>query len=177
MTLDGSILLWIQENMRCGFLSAILIPYTNSGNYAIPWLCLILVLLFFKKTRRAALFTLAALVLGIVLNDVIIKHIICRPRPFETIPELIPIVKKPTSFSCPSGHSATAFAAALTVFLCTKKWIGIPALVFAVVMAFSRMYVGVHYPTDVIFGIAVGCVSAVLVSVFGNRIFKKKEAN
>ncbi|MBR6079648.1 MAG: phosphatase PAP2 family protein [Treponema sp.] len=177
MALDGSILLWIQENMRCGFLSAILIPYTYSGNYAIPWLALILVLLFFKKTRRAAIFALVALILGIVLNDVIIKHIICRPRPFETILELIPIVKKPTSFSCPSGHSATAFATALTLFLCTKKLIGIPALFFAAVMAFSRMYVGVHYPSDVILGIAVGCASAVLVLVLGKRIFKKRKAD
>ena len=174
MTLDGNILIWIQENIRNSFLSSILIPYTSSGNFGILWICVIIFLFIFKKTRKAAALTLISFLLATLLNEVIIKNVICRPRPFEKIPELIPLVKKPTSWSCPSGHSATAFACALTIFLNAKKAVSIPFITLAIIMGFSRMYVGVHYPSDVLAGFALGCTSALAVSFTAKSILKYK---
>ncbi|MBQ5382840.1 MAG: phosphatase PAP2 family protein [Treponema sp.] len=174
MTLDGSILIWIQENLRNSFLSSFIVPYSLSGNYAIPWFIVVIVLLIFKKTRKIGVLALISMAVAFCINDFILKNLIARPRPFLEIPELMTLVKRPSSYSCPSGHTAIAFGFAVSILMNAKKRYGFIALFFALLMGFSRMYVGVHYPSDVLLGLLLGSTVAILVSVFGNRILRRK---
>lgn len=170
MSLDAAILLWIQENLRCDFLSAILIPYTHGGDVGILWLGLFVILMIFRNNRKAALLALTAFGLSFLLCDCSLKLIINRTRPFDAIPNLMALVERPSGSSCPSGHTSTAFGFTLGFFFNSKNnKVRIPLLVAAVVMAFSRLYVGVHYPTDVLAGMAVGTVAA-LIATFGFKL-------
>lgn len=173
MTFDGAILLWIQENVRCKFLSSIFIPFTHLGDAALIWFFIILLLLISKKNRRAAVLGFVALGLGFLFCEFGLKLLINRPRPFDVMPDLVSLIKRPTGSSCPSGHTSTAFAFATVVFMNTKKRWSIPVLVLALIMGFTRMYVGVHYPTDVLGGCLLGITVGILVSILGNKIIKK----
>ena len=175
MAWEAAFLLWIQENVRCSFLSAILVPYTLSCNIGLPWIVIGLLLFAYPKNRKAGFIALFSLLIAFLLNDFCLKLIIMRTRPFDAIENLVPLVKRPHGSSCPSGHSNTAFAFAVGLFLNSKKRLGIPFLVLAVIMAFSRLYVGVHYPTDVILGAFVGSMVAVGFSKLMNTVIEKKD--
>lgn len=96
------------------------------------------------------------------------QNIVARPRPFAEIEALIPLIAKPTDFSFPSGHTTASFAVALVMLRMLPKKIGIPAVVLAALVAFSRLYLGVHYPTDVLTGFVVALVGSSL-AVWGVR--------
>jgi len=110
LTLDGNILLWIQNNLRNPVLTAILKPITHLGDKGIFWILLTLVLLAFRKTRRAGICSMAALICMVLLNDVLLKHLINRTRPYEVIDSLSILVSRQDSTSFPSGHTSAAFA-------------------------------------------------------------------
>ncbi len=161
--LEGQLLLWIQD-LRCGPLSAVLVPLTCLGNYGGIWLACSLVMLCFRRTRRAGIAGLAALLLAQVVNDQLLKNLICRARPFTQIEGLWTLVEAPTDYSFPSGHTCSAFAVGVTWWRTLDlRWLKRLLMAMAVLMALSRLYVGVHYPTDVLGGAAVGSLVAVLV--------------
>lgn len=162
-TFEINMLLFIQEHLRIGFLSPIMCTYTNLNNHGELWMIVVLLLLCFKKTRKVGIMCVFSLLFASITNDLIIKNLVMRPRPFVEIQELIPIVKLPTSYSFPSGHSASSLAVGWLCLRCAKKRIGIPAFIAALLMAYSRMYVGVHYPTDVLTGCLIGIVMAEIV--------------
>lgn len=164
--MDAQILLWIQENIRNPILSSILIPITKLGNAGILFIVTGIVLLCFRKTRKAGTLFLTSLVLNFILNDLVIKNVIERQRPFEVIKNLEILVPPPYSFSFPSGHTSSAFASLVTLFFTQKKFAPF-GLAFAVLMGFSRMYVGVHYLSDVLAGAVVGTVVALITVYFG----------
>ncbi len=159
---DFEILFFIKNHIRNGFLDVIVPFYTNLGDDGIIWIVLGFVLLIPKKTRKCGIMVLAALLVMLIVNNIILKNIIARPRPCATYPELVELVKIPTSYSFPSGHTVSAMAVAFTIFLQHKKF-GIVTLIFAFLMGLSRLYVGVHFPTDVFGGIIVGAVIAFAV--------------
>ncbi len=175
MAFEASFLLWIQENLRCSFLSSILVPYTMLGNFGQIWIAFIIFLFIFPKTRKAGLLTLIAFFASWLLNEYGLKLLVNRTRPFLQISELTSLVPAPYGSSFPSGHSATSFACALAILLTTNKKIGIPALCLSFVMAFSRLYVGVHYPTDVLAGIAFGSLIGFLVVFIAKKVPAKKQ--
>ncbi len=111
---------------------------------------------------------LAAVSAGFLIGELGIKNLVCRPRPFVVNPDVVLNIPPPSGYSFPSGHSCSSFAAA-TVLVIYDRRIGIPALCVAALVAFSRMYNYVHYPSDVFFGIMLG-VAAALAVVF---IFRK----
>lgn len=174
LTLDGNILLFIQEYIRNDLLSAFFIPYTHLSDHGELWIALCIVLLFFPRTRKAGALGLFSLLLGHILTTEILKEIIARPRPFLDVAGLVPAVAPPDSTSFPSGHSCAAFAAAgawIRVLkrenVCPRWVLAVPA-VMAVLMALSRIYVGVHYPSDIIAGSLVGLlVSGLTVRYLG----------
>ncbi len=175
--MEGDILLWIQNNMRNDFLDVIMKAITRLGNGGLIWIVFALLLLMFKKYRYAGVASAISLILTLITVNFGVKNIVARVRPYEVIEGLTRIVEKQSDFSFPSGHSAHAFAVAVVIFIMLPKKFGVPALVLAFLMAFSRLYVGVHYPTDVIAGIAIGTVIA-LVSVFiAKKIQEKLSAN
>lgn len=153
--LDGGILLFIQEHVRCGALTVIMKAASWIGNP--PVICAIVALLFiFAKTRRLALDMGLGLACATAVNNLVIKNLVARPRPFLTIEALETVIEPLSSFSFPSGHSCAAFAAAFVIWRSFRDRGGGWAWPCAALVALSRIYVGVHYPSDILVGAAVG---------------------
>lgn len=170
LQLDGAILLWVQEHVRQDFLSPVVKFITHLGDAGWCWILLAVILLIVKKTRKIGLVTAVSLLSSYVVNNLILKNLVARVRPYEAVDGLQRIIEAQSDFSFPSGHSASSFAAAVVIFmLCPRKY-GVPALVLAFLIALSRLYVGVHYPTDVLTGVISGTVIAVIVCT----VYKKK---
>ena len=159
LELDGQILLFIQEHIRCGALDGAMRLVTTLGNAGAIWIVTAIALLCFRRTRRFGLACGLALLLGFAVTNLALKHIIHRIRPYDVISSLNILVKPERSFSFPSGHATASFAAAWALFRLAPKKVGVPALLLAILIALSRLYVGVHYPTDVLAGAAIGILS------------------
>lgn len=158
---DGAVLLWMQECLRCALLDPILSVYTKLGDMGMLWIACSLLLLCFRPTRRAGLLALAAIVLGAVCSNLILKHLFARVRPWLTVPGLTALVFEGDPNSFPSGHTCAAFSAAgAWRYTLPSRWMKILALVLAALMGFSRLYVGVHFPSDVLAGAVVGLFCA-----------------
>lgn len=154
--MEAQILLFIQENIRCVFLDWIFVPVTHLGDGGAVWLATAIILLIFKKTRRTGLVCATALLLMLILNNLCIKNLVARIRPYEVVDGLVLIVAKAHDLSFPSGHTAASFAFATGAFLCAPKKLWIPSLILAVLISVSRLYVGIHWPTDVLGGMVTG---------------------
>ena len=179
---DLSVFQWIQS-IQNGFLDALMVGVTTLGNAGAIFIVLGFVLLFTKKYRKAGLAVLVALIVMLLCSDIFLKEFFARVRPFnlfESNPEKYAVwgtayvfpelVYKPSSFSFPSGHTASAFAAATALLWYSRKW-GIPTMVFAAVMGFSRIYVQVHYCTDVFGGIVAGIICGLIAVLIVKFLF------
>lgn len=154
--IDESILLFIQEYIRRDWMDGVWKTITHLGDGGIFWIALALILLIPKRTRRAGVSALFAMGIGALITNVAVKNIVARIRPYDTVTKLILLIERQHSFSFPSGHTCASFAAACALYrTLPRKW-GIACIVLAVLIAFSRLYVGVHYPSDVLGGAAVG---------------------
>jgi len=170
-SLDGNILLWIQENLRSEVFTPLWTFITTTGNGGLIWIALTCFLLAFKKTRKTGIMCALALVFSLLFTNLLIKPLVARTRPYELIEGLHILIAKPHDFSFPSGHTTAAFAVAWVMFRRLPKQYGIPALLYAFLMAFSRLYLGVHYPTDVLAGILFGILYATAAMWLADRIF------
>ncbi len=179
---DLSVFQWIQ-GIQNEFLNALMVGITTLGNGGAVFIVLGLVLLFTGKYRKAGFSIIVALLVMLICNDLFLKELFARPRPFnlfETNPEkygfwaadyIYPeLIGKPSSFSFPSGHTSSAFAAAFALLWHNRKW-GIPTTLFAALMGFSRIYVQVHYCTDVIFGVLTGAICALIALLIVKFLF------
>lgn len=162
--IDFSILYWIQDNLRNSFMDFVMPLFSNLQDGGLIWISIAVVMLFFKRTRYCGIAVLLAMGIDTLITEYGIKNIVCRVRPCNLVDDVNMLVEKPTSYSFPSNHSASAFAGAVAVMLTIKKkaWT-IPAFVFSGIISFSRMYVFVHFPSDVFAGILLGSAVAVLV--------------
>lgn len=173
--IDKEILYFIQEFLRYNFLNGIFSFITKLGNGGFIWILITIILLIPKKTRKVGILSLCSLLLCHVVNNLMIKNLVMRERPFNQFSELIPLVKKPTDFSFPSGHTAISFAVSGILVRYLDKKYGITAIVFAVLIAFSRLYVGVHFLSDVIVGMIIGLLSSFIVSKVDKHICSKNK--
>ena len=160
---DINVLLFIQDNLRTEFLTPIMRIITSLGYKGILWIALVLILLCFKRTRKAAFVAAVSLLLTFIVVNLIIKPVVARPRPYDVYPALIPLVDKLSDFSFPSGHTANGFAVALVLFWMLPKKFSVWPVVLNTLIAWTRLYVGVHYPTDVIVGFLISLVIAGVV--------------
>lgn len=160
--LDGEILLQIQQHLRTDMLTPFMKIVTFLGNGGWFWILCAVVLLAIPKTRKTGYAAVFSLIFGAIVTNLLLKNIVARPRPFAEIEALIPLIAKPTDFSFPSGHTTASFAVTLVMLRMLPKKIGIPAVVLAALVAFSRLYLGVHYPTDVLVGFVVALVGSLL---------------
>ena len=156
MNLDGGFLLFLQESVRNPVLDKIMIFITSLGDKGMIWILATVLLLIPKKTRKAGMVSAVALLGSLLFNNMLIKNIVQRPRPYVTLEDLRIIIPRPSEYSFPSGHSSSSFAAAVSFYRLLPKKLGIPAIVMAGLIAFSILYVGVHYPTDVLAGALMG---------------------
>ena len=116
----------------------------------------------------------AALIVDVILCNVILKNLIARVRPYDVNTAVQVLVAKPKDFSFPSGHTAASFASVTALYLAGEKKLWKPALALAILIAFSRMYLYVHYPTDIIGGVIFGSLSGYLGYKIVGWIQKKK---
>ncbi len=166
--IDLSILDWIQAHLRCGILDHLVPAITMLGEAGWIWILLAVVLLARKKTRKLGTAVVISLALDLILCNLLLKPIVARSRPFTFRPELTLLVKAPRDFSFPSGHTAASFAAASALlFSESRGWI--PAMVLAALIALSRLYLYVHYPTDVLAGVIVGIVCGFLGAILAQK--------
>ena len=171
---DLPILDWIASNRWCPALDALMPVITALGDAGIFRMAIAAILLLFKKTRRVGLGMGFAMVMGLLLCNLTLKPLCQRPRPYDyqydVFNKLIPlIIDRQHDFSFPSGHTIASFEAAGVIFLNNKKW-GVSALVLASLIAFSRLYLYVHYPTDVLVSIVLGLALAALGNWLARRV-------
>lgn len=178
--MDLEILRWINENLHgSNFVNYLVKFITYLGDGGIIWILTTIVLLCFKKTRRGGLLLGGGLASIAIVNNLILKNIISRPRPFTQDQSLADFItgigmELPTSTSFPSGHTAVAMMSAIVLTMVFKKkgsWSYIPA----VLIALSRLFLCVHYLTDILGGMAVGSIVGVGVVLLGNIILNKLE--
>ena len=214
LSFDLGVFEWVQS-IQNSILTSIMVIITTLGDEGIIFIAAGLVLFFTKKYRKIGLAMLISLVVMLILNNLVLKEMLERVRPFyifnldglladkqafidagrlgkfdvmvekiqaltEKYPEMAAewlakyqypdFVEKLTSFSFPSGHTSSAFAACAAILFLNKK-IGIPAMVFAAIMGFSRIYVEVHYCTDVLGGAIVGIIYAVIGVLIAKALY------
>ncbi len=167
--IEDDFLLYIQ-NLRCNAMDMIMIFVTSLGDKGFIWIAAALVLLFIKKHRKDAAKILTALLINAVTVNLILKPLVMRPRPFDMIDGLTTIIAEPQDWSFPSGHTSSSFAAGLILMMKLPPKYGIPAILTAVMIAFSRVYAGVHYPSDVIAGALIGMTAALASDKIINKI-------
>lgn len=149
-------------NLRSPVLDFIMKYISMLGDHGIFCICVGLFLLIFTKTRKTGIRVLMAMALAYIAANLIIKNAVGRVRPYDAYPFIEALIAKPHDSSFPSGHAVNVFACATAIFLSHKK-AGIIALIIAALVAFSRLYNQVHYPTDVLAGVVIGAGFAVLV--------------
>lgn len=179
LNFDLSIFQWVQS-IQNGFLDMFFKIYTTLGEAGILFIAIAVPLMLTKKYRKVGLTMIIALVVMVIGNNVILKSIFARPRPFNLDPDkyawwfksyVFPeIVSRPSSYSFPSGHTSSAFAAAFAAMAHNRKW-GTLLMVLAFLMGFSRIYVEVHYPSDVIGGFFVGIIYALIGILLAKLLF------
>ena len=162
--LDEQALVWIARHVRCGVLDPFMKLYTQLGNTGMLFIVLGLAMLLFRPTRRAGMAALCAMAIGLVVVNFTIKPLVARDRPWLVIENFVNLVPEKDPNSFPSGHTnaAFAFAAGICAAGDSRRWMKVTAVCMAVVMGLSRLYVGVHFPSDVLAGAAIGSLCGLL---------------
>lgn len=169
-----AILDWIQLHLRCGFLDRLMPFVSGLANHGEIWILFAALLLLMRKQRRYGVSAACALTLDLVACNMILKPLVDRGRPFLLRPDLLLLVSPPGDASFPSGHTAAAFAAVFALKTAgSPLWI--PALALASVIAFSRLYLYVHWPSDVLGGILLGAAVGWAGANIAEAAFRKSE--
>lgn len=175
--MDLNILLWIQKHLQTGWMSSVMRFISALGENGFVWILLFFALLLFRKTRRNGAVVGVSLFLMLLLGNILIKNIVARPRPFQVYDSVQLLIAPPSGYSFPSGHTASSFAAVFALMFAGSrlwKWM----LPLAVLIAFSRLYLFVHFPTDILGGIALGLLcgwlGALIVRLATNGAIKSR---
>ena len=150
------------QKLHTPVLDKIMVFITNLGSAGIIWIILTIVCLIIPRTRKAGWIMAVSLITDLILCNVIIKNLAARTRPYDINTGIQLLVKTPGDYSFPSGHTAASFASVTALYLAGEKKLWKIALVLSCAIAFSRMYLYVHYPTDILGGIVIGILSGVI---------------
>ncbi len=178
---DLPILDWIAAYLWCPFLDIVMPAITHLADAGLFWILLAAILLFFPKYRKAGLCMGLSLLLGLLICNGILKPLAARPRPYdyqlEHFGRVIPLlISAPADYSFPSGHTIASFEASVALLLGHKR-LGIPAILLACLIAFSRLYLYVHYPSDVLASLLLGTGIAILCTALVKQVCKKENLN
>lgn len=171
MAWEFDVLYWFQSihgPIQDAFFSFI----THFGDAGLFWIVMTLLVLIFVKDKRVGATAALALLLDLLICNICLKPMIARDRPFWIDPTVAMLVTPPTDYSFPSGHSAASFAAAVSFVQYNRKW-GSAAIVLATLIAISRLYLFIHFPTDVLGGIAVGIICGLLSGMIIRWCFRR----
>lgn len=164
--IETSFLVWVQDTIRTEFFDKLMIFFTTINNVGMIAILTVLLLLIWNKYRHVGMTALASLVVEFVVVNIFLKNVVQRIRPYVVNEELILLGDMPGDYSFPSGHTGSAFAVAIVIFLCMPRRYGISALIVSILIALSRIYNGAHYPTDVLGAVVVAIITSVLAWKF-----------
>ena len=169
MNLDWSILHWVQDTVTCPFLDFLMPKITALGNGGIIWLLTAGGLICTKKYRKTGVLLLGGLAAGVLVGNVLLKNIIARPRPCWLDSSVRLLIAVPTDYSFPSGHTLSSVISAAILTQANRRF-GYAAIPAAALIAFSRLYLYVHFPSDVLGAAALGIGIGVLTFRCGNSV-------
>ena len=176
ISFDLPILDWIQAHLQSGFMDKLMPFITKFGDHGLFWMIVAAVLFIIPKTRKTGLGMAIAMMIGLLVCNVTLKPLVGRIRPYDLQAELGITIQllgeRMHDFSFPSGHTIASFEAAVVMLKNSKK-LGIPAMILAVLITFSRLYLYVHYPTDVIASIILGTLFALIGNALAGLIAPK----
>ena len=177
VSFDLPILDWIAANLWCPVLDVLMPVITLLGDAGIFWIAVAVLFIFTRKYRKIGIGMMFALMMGLVICNICLKPMIARIRPYDFqlqyfAKEIPLLVNGMHDFSFPSGHTIASFEAAVVILLGNKK-LGIPAMILACLIAFSRLYLYVHYPTDVIVSIILGSILALIGWYLAQKVMDK----
>ena len=174
VSFDLPILEWIQAYLQSDFLDTVMPIITLFGEGGIFWIAWAVILLIIPKTRKIGLSMIIALLLGLLVCNLTLKPLVARVRPYDLQEQdfgvyINLLINRQSDFSFPSGHTIASFEAAVVLLKYSKK-MGIPALILAILVSFSRLYLYVHYPSDVLVSVVLGTAFAVAGCALANLI-------
>ncbi|MBE6822077.1 phosphatase PAP2 family protein [Caproiciproducens sp. LBM24188] len=166
LNMDNKLLALIQRRARCSFLDKIMPAITSLGTCGLIWGIVVVIFLRIRVYRRAGLVLFVTLAICALLTNLVLKPLVARPRPCHVTPEVPLLIPCPMDYSFPSGHTMSSFAAAF-IIACTLPHLGVFVFLLAATIAYSRLYLFVHYPSDVLAGSLIGtAISIMMMLIF-----------
>ena len=166
-------ILYMIQGLQRAWLTPLMEFFTRIGEGGLCWIIVSIVLALIPRTRKCGLSMMAAMALTFVVGNLFLKNVIARPRPCAVDTSVKLLIPFPSEYSFPSGHTSNGFTAAVTILLHYPR-AGVAALIGAGIIAFSRMYFFVHYPTDILGGILLGTLDACLILFWTHRWERRK---
>ncbi len=174
MDLEFAILDFIRDNLTSPFMDSLMKGISFLGNAGWIWIVIGVILAVMPKTRRIGMTVCISLLFSLILCNLTLKPLIARVRPYDLVDGIELLISTPIDYSFPSGHTSASFAAAASIFAYDKKW-GAGALTLAVLIAFSRLYLYVHFPSDVLGGMILGSLCAIMAYFVLKLLYKRME--
>lgn len=173
--LDLNIVIWVQQSLQSPLWTPFWILVTTIGNSGAIWILVSLGLILYPKTRHIGITCALSLVFSLIIVNIGLKNVVARPRPYTYFDASL-LIKEPHDFSFPSGHTSASFAAAVVLYKERLKLNKIPvytiAMTLAIVMSLSRLYLSVHFPSDILGGALTGILSASLAMFAGHKFLR-----
>lgn len=172
--IDFTILNFIHKHLSCPFLDFLIPEISLFGNSGAIWILSAVIMLFFKKYRKTGITVAAGLCTGVIIGNLLLKNLIARSRPCWINDTVNMLIAVPQDYSFPSGHTLSSFIAA-TIIMHTDKRLGTAAYILAAMIAFSRLYLYVHFPTDILGGVLLGIVIGIIMCKVSDKLYNKQE--